>query len=96
MSGGGWPRWRRDGKEIFYLRADGTLMAVPVDGRTAAFQVGPERALFKIRLRPIVRLDAGMYDVSADGQRFLMNSFVEEMISPAIQLLVNWPAGVEK
>ena len=94
--GGGWPRWRHDGKELFYLAPDGTLMAVPVDGQSPTFKVGAGRALFKVRLRPVVRLDAAKYDVSIDGQRFLINTFVEEMTSPAIQLVVNWPASLDQ
>ena len=57
-AGGGWPRWRRDGREIFYLARDGTLMAVSVDAAGSSFVVGAGRPLFKVRLRPMVRLDA--------------------------------------
>ena len=71
-------------------------MAVPVDGQSPTFKVGAGHALFKVRLRPVVRLDAAKYDVSIDGQRFLINTFVEEMTSPAIQLVVNWPASLDQ
>jgi len=43
-----------------------------------------------------VRLDAHPYDVSPDGQRFLVNSFVEETASTAITLMVNWTAGLDR
>jgi len=52
--------------------------------------------LFAVRPRPQVRLDAFPYDVSPDGQRFLVNSFVEETASAAMTLMVNWRAGLDK
>jgi Tol biopolymer transport system component len=93
-AGGGWPRWRRDGREIFYVARDGTLMAVSVNAAGSSFVVGAGRPLFKVRMRPIVRLDAYSYEVTADGQRFLMNTFVEEATPPAITLVVNWPRSI--
>jgi serine/threonine protein kinase len=89
-AGGGWPRWRADGRELFYLAPDTSVVAVPVDGRGARFDVGAGRPLFKVRLRPLVRLDAYPYDVTSDGQRFLINTFAEEATSSAITLVVNW------
>jgi Tol biopolymer transport system component len=90
--GGGFPRWRRDGGEIFHLNPDNALMAVGVDGRSAAFEVGTSRLLFKTRVPTGLR---SSYDVSPDGQRFLVNTLIEEAIGP-ITLLVNWPALVNK
>jgi serine/threonine protein kinase len=89
-AGGGWPRWRADGKEMFYLAPDGSVVAVPVDGRSARFDVGAGRVLFTVRLRPLGRLDAFPYDVTSDGQRLIINTFVEEATLPAITLVVNW------
>jgi hypothetical protein len=93
-AGGGWPRWRRDGRELFYLARDGNLMAVSVNGAGSSFVVGEGRPLFNVRMRPMVRLDAYSYDVTADAQRFLINTFVEEASPPAITLVVNWPRTV--
>jgi hypothetical protein len=56
--------------------------------------VGEGRPLFNVRMRPMVRLDAYSYDVTADAQRFLINTFVEEASPPAITLVVNWPRTV--
>jgi Tol biopolymer transport system component len=76
-SGGGFlPRWRRDGRELFYLTAKGELVAVSVT-REARLAVGETRRLFS----PPVASPVGMsqpffgsdYDVTADGQRFLFN-----------------------
>ena len=47
-NGGGWPRWRRDGKELFYLASDGKLMAVSVNGE-GTFKAGVPKALFQTR-----------------------------------------------
>jgi eukaryotic-like serine/threonine-protein kinase len=95
-AGGAWPRWRRDSKEIFYLALDGTLTAVSVDTAGSCLDVSPGRALFPARTRPVTRLDAYQYDVSADGQRFLVNTFVEESTSTMMTLVVNWPAALRK
>jgi tRNA A-37 threonylcarbamoyl transferase component Bud32 len=87
-AGGSAPAWRRDGKEIFYLAPDRKLMAVAV--RTgAAFESEAPAPLFETR----VRIDANRhYDVSADGQRFLMTTPLEDGISPPITLVQNWTA----
>ena len=52
--------------------------------------------LFAVRPRPMVTLGDYPYDVSADGQRFLVNTLVEETASAAITLVVNWTAGLKK
>ena len=57
---------------------------------------GASRRLFKVRPRPFARLDAYPYDVSDDGQRFLINTFVDEPTAAAITLVVNWPEGLKK
>ncbi|MGH9315596.1 MAG: protein kinase domain-containing protein [Thermoanaerobaculia bacterium] len=93
-AGGSQPRWRRDGKELFYFAADGKLMAVEIKpGRT--FEVGIPRFLFEPRL-PRVPGFFNLYDVSADGQRFLMTTPVGEGTSLPIDLIVNWPAALKK
>jgi serine/threonine protein kinase/Tol biopolymer transport system component len=104
--GGGWPRWRRDGRELFYLAADPevtsetpdryrVLTAVTVDGDSSSFQILSEERLFVTQLRPIGRLDAFPYDVSADGQRFLLNTSLPSESAP-ITLVVNWPGILAK
>jgi Tol biopolymer transport system component len=87
-AGGTQPRWRRDGKEIFYLAPDNKLMATVVNGQGSAFEVGAVRPLFDTRTSgPLY-----VYDVSPDGQRFLVNTLVEEAAPEPITLVVNWPA----
>jgi Tol biopolymer transport system component len=80
--GGTEPRWRADGKEIYYLDSSGMLMAVPVDaGET--FSSGTPVSLFQVRGRaPISSTDLFTYDVSKDG-RFLVNEYVKpEHLAP--------------
>ncbi len=90
-TGGSEPRWRRDGKEIFYLAPDNKLMSAAVNGAGSALEVGTVRPLFDTRPGGL----RSVYDVSADGQRFLVNTLVEEAPAP-ITLVVNWQAGLKK
>jgi len=87
-AGGGWPRWNRNGKELFYLALDNTLTVTPMNGGTSRFDVGTDRPLFQVHPRP-ARVDAYPYDVTADGRRILVNTFVDE-VTPSITLIVNW------
>jgi hypothetical protein len=90
-TGGGSPRWRRDGNELFYVGPDGKLMAATVQSRGSEFEVGDVRALFSPRIRD--QTNGIPYDVTPDGQRFLVNTFVESTRTPtSIELIVNWPA----
>ena len=81
-AGGNLPRWRRDGKEIFYAASDNRLMAVTVDDDGPALEVGPARPLFEAR--PVG--PRSFFDVSADGQRFLVNSLRSESLSSSITI----------
>jgi eukaryotic-like serine/threonine-protein kinase len=94
--GGRWPRWRRDGTELFYLSPDGQLMAVAMKPAMDRLDIGPPRALFEIRARPPVRLDAYSYDVTPDGQRFVVNTLMEDAVSNSITVVLNWTAGLPK
>jgi Tol biopolymer transport system component len=92
-SGGGTqPRWRRDGEELFFLAPDNKLMAVDVAGGSATFASGAPRPLFQTRAASPL----SSYDVSADGQRFLVNSLLGEPVSSPITLVLNWTAGLRK
>ena len=63
--------------------------AVRIDGDELT--VGEIRPLFKSRLRTRLRLDAYPYDMTPDGQRFLVNILIEENRSTAATVIVNWP-----
>jgi dipeptidyl aminopeptidase/acylaminoacyl peptidase len=93
MNGGEQPVWRSDGKELFYLTPDGMLMAVPIDG-TSPLELGSPRALFQTRLY-VPNFGFGLnYAVSADGQRFLMQTPVKEVVTAPINVVLNWTAGL--
>jgi serine/threonine protein kinase len=95
-AGGTEPRWRRDGKELYYLAPDGKLMAVEVS-TGATFEAGAARPLFSIRRRePVSASDLFSYDVSADGQRFLVNADAEASVSAPMTAVVNWAASLKE
>jgi Tol biopolymer transport system component/tRNA A-37 threonylcarbamoyl transferase component Bud32 len=85
--GGTSPRWRADGKELYYLASDSKLMAVAVLAQGAAFTPGTPAALFQTRIpqsnnRP-------NYDVARDG-RFLIATDLQDTSTEPIHLLLNW------
>jgi Tol biopolymer transport system component len=90
-SGGGQePRWRRDGKELFYLSVDAKLMAVPVKAG-ATLEAGPAEALFQTHARQLIGvMDAFSYDVARDGQKFLINVKVDEPSPAPLSIILNW------
>ncbi len=91
--GGTEPRWRGDGKEIFYIAPSGMLMAVPVNGETT-FATGTPAPLFQIHGRaPISSTDVFTYDVAKDGKRFLVNRYVKPEHVPPLTILLNAPAS---
>jgi serine/threonine protein kinase len=92
-SGGNWPRWRRDGQEIYYLAGDNKLMAVAVTSRGDNFSVGLAQALFETRPRGGQRYS---YDVSRDGQRFLIAILAEQPAVAPLTLVINWRAELTK
>ena len=71
--GGREPRWRRDGRELFYLAADGKLMAVEVKAGSTLTAGIPKALPFKV-----IRRNWASYAVTADGQRFLVKTETSE------------------
>ena len=88
-AGGRWPRWGPEGKELFYLAADDTLMAASVNATSSTFEVATVEPLFDTR--PTLLRSRYPYAVSSDGQRFLVNSAPEYALAP-LTLVVNWAA----
>jgi WD40 repeat protein len=84
--GGVWPRWGRDGKEIFYLSPDNRIMSAEVKHGSNSFEIGTARALFETRP---YRSGGASFDVSPDSQRFLVSySLMQGNVS--IALVENW------
>jgi eukaryotic-like serine/threonine-protein kinase len=95
-AGGQEPRWRQDGKELFYLSAEGKMMAAAVTWGTS-FEAGSPVALFQTYPRqPVSASDVFSYDVSGDGQRFLILSKVDEANPAPLSVLLNWTSEMEK
>jgi Tol biopolymer transport system component len=81
--GGRNPIWRRDGKELFYVSSTNDLMAVPIDMDSDRDPVGTPEKLFSPRLR------RAYFDVSPDGERFLLLQRLDPEIN-SIRLVQNW------
>ncbi|MBI2681664.1 MAG: protein kinase [Acidobacteriales bacterium] len=91
QGGGMFPRWRRDGKELYYVSLDLFITAVDVDSTDRSFSAGNAKKLFRIRpSRP-----AYAFDVAADGKRFLVNQLAGANVNP-MSLVLNWTQELEK
>jgi Tol biopolymer transport system component len=86
--GGSQPMWRGDGRELFFLGADGRLFAVPITG-SAAFEPGVARPLFQTRVPQNLAPFRSAYAVSPDGQRFLVASLRPNAEPSAITVVLN-------
>ncbi len=88
-TGGDQPRWRGDGKELFYLSTDNKIMAVPV--KTGSnFDAGTPTALFQANPREMFATsELFSYDVSTDGQKFIINTQLKTEITP-MSVVLNW------
>ncbi|MGE5275506.1 MAG: protein kinase domain-containing protein [Acidobacteriota bacterium] len=90
-AGGAYPRWRRDGRELFFLSTDNQIQSVSVTA-DSVFHAASPVPLFAVHGNP----GTDVFEVSADGQRFLVNSLPEDLGSPPLTLVVNWPATLRK
>jgi hypothetical protein len=92
-NGGNFPRWRRDGKELFFLSPDRQIMAVTVKPGPGT-DFGSPTALFRLPMYVSAAGIVGGYDVSPDGQKFLAP--IRKGASPLLQVVVNWQAGLKE
>ena len=94
-AGGVLPVWRRDGKELFYWSLDNALVSVPVEIKKDAVEIGAPHVMFRLR-QPLGNVGVvSPYDVTADGQRFLVIETPGQASKP-ISLVTNWESGLEK
>ncbi|HKE56219.1 MAG TPA: hypothetical protein VKB46_05950, partial [Pyrinomonadaceae bacterium] len=92
-AGGAQPHWRGDSKEIFYIGLDRKLMAVDLTFGESLVASSPQ-SLFQTQVN---RFDApNRYVAARDGQRFLVNSPVEQASTTPITVVLNWTAGLKK
>ena len=86
------PRWRRDGKELYYIAPDGKMMAVPIKSTATTFEPGIAIPLFETHVTGFTP-----YDVAPDG-RFLINTVMENAAANTspITVVLNWTTGLKK
>ena len=95
--GGVQPQWSGAGSEIFYIALDARLMAVDVYGESE-FEVGIPHALFQTQIWRGASAESGIraqYDVSADGERFLINRVGPEGTGTEIHVVLDWFSELE-
>ncbi len=88
-SGGREPRWRRDGRELYYAAPDGSIVAVPVTAG-ANLEAGTPAPLF--------RVETGVrnFDVAPDGGRFLVSTLLDKSPESPIRVILNWESALKK
>jgi Tol biopolymer transport system component len=94
-AGGVEPRWRADGRELYYVALDGKLMAVEVT-TGQVFQAGVPKALFQT---PVAHPEFGVIgvpDATADGKRFLFEVPADQTAQPPFIVVQNWQSGLKK
>ena len=99
-AGGTEPRWRGDGKELFFIAADGSMMTATVGsettGTTLVLLPGASQPLFDTHSRPINTF-TWRYDVTPDGKRFLLALPLDAPAGPPpLNVVVNWDAELKK
>jgi Tol biopolymer transport system component/predicted Ser/Thr protein kinase len=93
--GGFEPYWRSDGKELFFLAPNRTLMSVELTGTGSSFRHGPPRALFPTHVTWLENQAIGRhYAPSRDGQRFLIANATDRARTMPITVVLNWAAGL--
>jgi eukaryotic-like serine/threonine-protein kinase len=93
-NGGSHPIWKADGRELFYLGPDGTMMSVPV-GAGPSFDAGLPQALFHANVWTLARNQ--VYAVTKDGQRFLVTATPQKSSGAApLTVVLNWTAALNK
>ena len=98
-NGGGQPVWRADGKELFYVGADGAMMAVPIDA-TGQY-TGVPQALFSTSTRvgfasPTQTGPNQKFAVTKDGKRFLVSATPQQSRATPLTVVLNWTATIQK
>jgi Tol biopolymer transport system component len=96
ITGGQFPRWRHDGRELFYLSPDHKLMVAALkaaSGFQPVFEVAAPHALFETRIPNVFNFP---YAIAGNGTRFLLNNTVGDAVDTPLTVVVNWLASVKK
>jgi hypothetical protein len=95
--GGTFPAWAADGRELFYVTPDGTMMAVPVEAVGATWRTGSPVELFRgAHFRHREGSLGRHYDVTPDGRRFLMLRSAVDARAPHFVMVQNWTAELRR
>lgn len=96
LAGGEAPRWSADGRELFFVAADGRMNAVPVKSAGSTFEPGTPVPLFNANLVRSPNEPLIDYDVSSDGKRFLITTAAQGPTSATLNLISNWTAALNR
>jgi Tol biopolymer transport system component len=96
-AGGVTPRWRRDGKELYYVAPDKNLMVAELKESAGSLEVVSTRPLFEVpQVLYLTAAGVSQYDVTRDGNLFAVDSVNSESSSTPLSLVLNWPAEHRK
>jgi eukaryotic-like serine/threonine-protein kinase len=91
-AGGTRPRWRNDGREIFYFDYEGTIKSAEVSMKESTIEIESDRPLFTTK----ANIRFGTYDITSDGKLFVVNSVIKSYEDELITLIVNWNSNGRK
>jgi Tol biopolymer transport system component len=96
QNGGMAPKWRKDGKELFFFAPPGTLMTAEVRAGSK-FETEIPRPLLRISASALLNIPLGtaLYDVTGDGSKFLLNEALQGSTDP-ISVVLNWTAELRR
>jgi eukaryotic-like serine/threonine-protein kinase len=94
-SGGKFPVWRRDGSELFFVAADGQMMSSAVKTGGTEFEFSAPKGLFKTRMMAWTT-NFHEFDVTPDGQRFLIGTLIGDTKAAPPTVIINWTAELKK
>jgi serine/threonine protein kinase/Tol biopolymer transport system component len=92
QTGGSWPAWRGDSKEIYFIGLDGVFHAAGVNSKSQEFELEQVRPLFATGYTAPI---GDPFDVTPDGQRFLFEASQEGVSTPLV-LVTNWTTELRK
>jgi Tol biopolymer transport system component len=98
IGGGKMPVWNRDGSELFYAARDGMLMSAALRFAAGRLEIGEPQPLFPLQLGVSgeIQFHRHPYDVSPDGQRFLVIRRAPDAEADGVVVVTNWTAVLAK
>lgn len=94
-TGGRMAVWSRDGNELFFIATDGQMMSTTLKVNGGSFEFAPPKALFTTRMLSSFG-SVHEFDISPDGQRFLIGILIGDTKAPPPTVILNWPAMLKK